>query len=588
MDETREKQLGQWLWQQRQFAGLCLPLSFLLGVLVGFSLMAQTLLLAKVLHGCIIEQQPISTFKHHLIALLLLLLVRALLVYGRERASEVAGRELRQQLRSAALDKLSLLGPAFIKNRPVGEWASLLVEQVESLQDYYARYLPQIGLTACLPLLILAFLFPINWAAAAILLCTAPLIPLFMTLVGMGAGTAHRKNFTALRRLGGHFMDRLQGLSTLKLFWRAEAEEAAIAQASDQFRQHTMAVLRLAFLSSAVLEFFAAISIAILALYFGFSYLGELNFGHYSTGVSLFSGLLALMLAPEFFQPLRDLGTHYHAKARAVGAAEALFDLLQTPEALPIGTQPLPANLNIVATDLTVFSLDGQRLLGPLSFELAYGQRLTLVGPSGAGKTSLLNCLLGFLPYAGSLQIGGVELNQLDLVAWRSCLGWLGQEPQLFHGSLRDNVALAQPEAEDEAIWKALEQVDMAEFVRSQPQGLEAALGERSAGLSVGQAQRVALARALLQDVRVFVLDEPTASLDAHHEECLLTALSEAWRGKSCLLATHRLDRLAASDELLVLAQGQLVQRGSFATLAATPGLLAQMLAESSAEVEGA
>lgn len=581
MDEARERQLGQWLWQQRQAAGYCLPLAVLLGVLAGLALVVQTMLLAKVLHGCIIENQPISVFAPQFIQLLILLALRALLVYGRERVSFVAGRQLRQQLRVAALDKLSRLGPAFIKSRPVGQWASLLLEQVESLQDYYARYLPQIGLTACIPLLILATLFPLNWAAAAILLCTAPLIPVFMTLVGMGASAAHRKNFSALQRLGGHFMDRLQGLSTLKLFWRAEAEEVAIAKASDQFRQRTMAVLRMAFLSSAVLEFFAAISIAILALYFGFSFLGELDFGHYGAGVSLFSGLLALMLAPEFFQPLRDLGTHYHAKAQAVGAAEGLLDLLQTPEPLPAGTRPLPDTLEIRAIDLVVSSLDGRHLLGPLNFELAFGQRLTLVGPSGAGKTTLLNALLGFLPYAGSLQVGGVELREIDPVVWRAHLGWLGQEPQLFHGSVRDNVALAKPEALDETIWKVLEQVGMAEFVRSRPEGLDYRLGERNAGLSVGQAQRLALARALLQEISLFVLDEPTASLDARNEEALLAALAEVTRNKSCLLATHRLDRLAGEEVVLVLEQGRLVQQGRFAELAASPGLLAQMLAES-------
>lgn len=568
MEKLRGKRVQRWLWQQRSAAGKYLPLAVFLGVMAGLLLVLQTFWLAGILHGAIIDGQPVMAFAGQLMAILGALVLRALLVYGRERFSFAAGRALRQQLRHAVLDKLERLGPVFIQTQPAGQWSSLLLEQVESLHDYYARYLPQLGLTVCLPLLILVAIFPHNWAAAAILLCTAPLIPLFMTLVGMGASEAHRKHFLALQRLSVHFLDRLQGLATLKLFLRAGAEEAAIAKASDEFRQRTMAVLRMAFLSSAVLEFFAAISIAVLALYFGFSYLGELNFGHSGGKVSLFAGLLALMLAPEFFQPLRDLGTHYHARAQAVGAAKALMNLLQTPETRPAGCLPLPQDLAIRATDLVVHGPRGQPLVGPLSFELGLGERLVVIGPSGAGKSSLLNALLGFMPYAGSLQVGGVELKDIDPAAWRANLAWLGQEPQLFHGSLRENVALAQPQIPDEALWPVLEEVGMAEFVRGLPQGLDYSLGERNAGVSVGQAQRLALARALLQQAQLFVLDEPTASLDARHEEALLAALAKATLGKSCVLATHRLEYLRPQDQVLVLEQGARVRQGRWGELA--------------------
>ena len=285
------------------------------------------------------------------------------------------------------------------------------------MQDYYSRYLPQMYLAVFIPLLILIAVFPINWAAGIILLATAPLIPLFMALVGMGAADANRRNFVALARLSGNFLDRLRGSDTLRLFDRAQAETAQIAKSSEDFRGRTMEVLRPAFLSSGVLEFFASISIAVVAVYFGFSYLGELNFGSYGLGVTLFSGFLVLILAPEFFQPLRDLGTFYHAKAQAIGAAEALETFLSAEgEQMGSGTRQLPTDqpLTLQASALEILSPNGVLLAGPLSFTLQPQQRVALVGLSGAGKSSLLNLLLGFLPYRGSLTVNGIELRELS------------------------------------------------------------------------------------------------------------------------------------------------------------------------------
>ncbi len=256
------------------------------------------------------------------------------------------------------------------------------------MHDYYARYLPQMALAVCVPLLILIAIFPTNWVAALILLGTAPLIPLFMAMVGMGAADANRRNFLALGRLSGHFLDRLRGMETLRIFGRGEAETENIRLASQDFRQRTMEVLRLAF-SSGVLEFFTSLSIALVAVYFGFSYLGALDFGHYGTAVTLSAGFLALILAPEFFQPLRDLGTFYHAKAQAVGAADSLKTFLETPLAHPErGDIVLNAKepVTIEAKDFSVLSPEGKVLAGPLNFTLPAGQRVVLVGTSGSGK----------------------------------------------------------------------------------------------------------------------------------------------------------------------------------------------------------
>lgn len=609
MDKSLEKSLLVWLKAQKKACGLFLKLSLWLGMISAVAMVAQAYIIATILDGVIIGQvipltdnaQTISssvnidTYTPHFIALIALMLLRALLAYGRERASFEAGKRLRGHIRAAVMDKLTKLGPAFIKGKPAGSWASIVLEQVEDLQDFYARYLPQISLAGFIPVLILAAVFPINWAAGLILLLTAPLIPMFMILVGMGAADANRKNFSALARLSGHFMDRLKGLSTLKLFHRGDAELKVIATASEEFRSRTMSVLRMAFLSSAVLEFFAAVSIAVLAVYFGFSYLGHLDFGYYGAhanissstvpdmgGIpfSLFTGLFILILAPEFYQPLRDMGTHYHAKAQAIGAAEALITLLEHPEPELVGHVRINSIETLSADNLEVFSVDGTRLLGPLSFELKEGERLALVGPSGAGKTSLLNALLGFLPYKGHLLINGHELSALDLAHWRQHLAWLGQEPQLFHGTVRDNVALAAPTLPDDTLWHLLTEANISEFVKAQLLGLDAPVGEQSSGLSVGQAQRIALARALGQQASLFVLDEPTASLDSQSEQAVSFALNRAMAGKMCIMVTHRLDQLDQMDTILVLDKGLIVQRGDFTTLSDTHGLFQTLLRE--------
>ncbi|WP_144210983.1 heme ABC transporter permease/ATP-binding protein CydD [Shewanella donghaensis] len=588
MDKTLEKSLTHWLKSQKSSCGIFLKLAIFTGVTNGVAIVIQAYLLATILHGVIMLELPIGSFSVQFVALVSLILLRAGLAYARERLSFEAGKRLRSDIREAVLNKLTDLGPAYIKGKPAGAWASIVLEQVEDLHDFYAKYLPQMMLAGFIPLIILVAVFPINWAAGVILFATAPLIPMFMILVGMGAADANRKNFSALSRLSGHFMDRLKGLSTLKLFHRGEAEIKKIETASEDFRQRTMSVLRMAFLSSAVLEFFAALSIAVLAVYFGFSYLDHLNFGHYGLGISLFTGLFILILAPEFFQPLRDLGTHYHAKAQAIGAAEALVELLEHPNPLKQvnnkfaeQTSKLHAvdltTVTIVASDLEVQTLDDTRLLGPISFTVKAGEHVAIVGPSGAGKTSLLNALLGFLPYKGSLQINGVELSLLDKNNWRSHLAWLGQDPQLFHGSIRENVSLANPELTDEEIMSLLQQANISDFVEAHPQGLDAIISDQSASISVGQAQRIALARAISQPASLFLLDEPTASLDSKSEQLVSAALNEAKQQQTSLMITHRLDQLQHMDTILVIEDGQIVQQGDYASLSQQQGLFKSM-----------
>ena len=583
MDRTRQQQLIHWLKQQRTYGHRWLRLSSLLGTLSTLCILAQAWLLASLLQALIIDQLPRQTLWLDFCLLLLCFVLRAGLAYWREKVSFKAGQAIRQALRQQVLNRLSELGPAWIQGKPAGSWATLLLEQIEDMQDYYARYLPQMVLAGVVPCLILVLIFPVNWASGLILLITAPLIPLFMALVGMGAAEANRRNFQALSRLSGQFLDRLQGLETLRLFHRAAAETEHIAETSAQFRQRTMEVLRIAFLSSAVLEFFAAISIALIAVYFGFSYLGVFNFGNYNSPVTLFSGFLVLILAPEFYQPLRDLGTFYHAKAQAIGGADALQHFLTTSEDAAITrgtlTPDLSQGFSVVAQDMYITTADGHTLAGPLNFTLQSGQRVALVGQSGAGKTSLLNALLGYLPYQGSLRINGTELRDIAQPHWQQQLAWVGQNPHLPANTLRENILLSAQQ-DEKRLQQVVELAGVTEFLPRLPAGLDSEIGDHAAALSVGQAQRVAVARALMKPCQLLLLDEPDASLDTHSEQHVNQALMTASQSQTTLLITHRLDNLAQWDEVWLMCDGSLVQQGKAATLAAVPGPFAELLAQ--------
>lgn len=580
MDKSKQRALTQWLKSQSTLAKPWLVATISIALLSGVLLIAQAALLAHLLHQLIIEQTDKYALLPSFLTLVGVVLARAGCSWAKEQTGYRCGEVIRQHIRQLILNRLHALGPVSIQGRPAGSWASLILEQVEELQDFFARYLPQMAIAVLIPLVILVVVFPINWASGLIFLITAPLVPLFMALVGMKAADANRKNFKALQRLSGYFYDRLRGLPTLKLFNRVDAEADQLHLASHTFRQRTMEVLRLAFLSSAVLEFFTAISIAVVAVYFGFSFIGELDFGHYGAPISLFTGLFVLVLAPEFYQPLRDLGTFYHAKAQAIGAAESIVTFLNAEP--DTGTQgeatPDLSTVTITAEDLEVLSPDGQVLAGPMNFHIKPGEHIALVGVSGAGKSSLLNALLGFLPYRGSLTINGCERSELALSHWRQAISWVGQNPQLFHGSIRDNIALANPDASPETINQVMTQAYVDEFVMRLKNGLAHAVGDRNGGLSVGQAQRVAVARALLQNGALWVLDEPTASLDAHSEKLVIESLHAATQAKTCIQVSHRLDALANSDQVWLMADGKLVQQGQYHQLAHT-GPLAEMLA---------
>lgn len=547
-----------------------LPLALVigLGLLGGGLLVGQAYLLSRIISRVFLDGQGLPQVQTLLLTLVLLALLRAGLTWASEVAAQrVAGR-VKLDLRDQLTRHLLALGPAYSRGERSGELATTAVEGIEALEAYFGQYLPQLALAALVPLTILLFVFPLDSLSGLVLLLTAPLIRVFMVLIGQQAQAMTQRQWTTLSRMSAHFLDVLQGLPTLKMLNRSRDQLDIIGRISERFSQTTLGVLRVAFLSALVLELVATLSTAVVAVEIGLRLLyGRLIFEQ---------AFFVLILAPEFYAPLRSLSARFHTAMSGATAARRLFEILDTPaplhpcEASRRGCPPAPlppcTSPPAICFNQVHYAYDGgQRpALNGVSFHLAPGQKVALVGPSGAGKSTVAQLLLRFMePDQGSITVNGQPLADLDPALWRSRVAWVSQNPYLFHTSVADNIRLARPEATLEQVRWAAHQACAAEFIESLPQGYETLIGERGARLSGGQAQRLALARAFLQDAPCLILDEATAHLDAASEACVQAALARLLGGRTALIIAHRLNTIYQADHILVMSDGQIVESGS-------------------------
>lgn len=525
---------------------------FFLAAVVGLGLagaalvIAQAMLVAEVVVGGFEDGLTVHGLRTPLLLLIGVALGRALVAWLTERAAYRASAAVKSELRGRLMERAADLGPGWLGEQRTGSLVALATRGVDALDDYFSRYLPQLGLAVVVPVAVLARIVTEDWVSAAIIVVTLPLIPLFMALIGWATQSRMDRQWHLLSRLSGHFLDVVAGLPTLKVFGRAKAQAESIRAITSQYRRATLRTLRVAFLSSFALELLATLSVALVAVTIGMRLVhGELD---------LYTGLVILILAPEAYLPIRQVGAQYHAAAEGLSAAEEIFSVLET-ERPTAGTSAVPASPRIELEGVTVRhpgrtapSLDAAHLV------VEPGETVALVGPSGVGKSTLLDVVLGFTrPDEGRIRVGGTDLSALSPERWREQIAWVPQRPHLFAGTIADNVRLARPEADDQAVESALREAGAYDFVAALPDGTRTPLGEDGAGLSAGQRQRLALARAFLADRPLLLLDEPTASLDGETEAGIVDAVRRLAEGRTVLLVVHRPALLAVADRVVAL-----------------------------------
>jgi len=624
------KRLLQYVKTMRPYIIVVALLSFLTAIFI----LLQSHYIALIINGAFLKHESLTYLMSPLLVLLLVIVGRAAVIWGTTAATNFVSTTVKGDLRLRLFRHILKLGPMYIKGERSGEIANTTTDGIEALDAYFIQYFPQVCATAVIPLVLLVVVFSIDPLSGIVLLITFPLLPIFMILIGKRANAMTERRWHQLSTLSAHFLDVLQGMTTLKLFGRTARQRTTIRQISDHFGDATMSVLRVAFLSALVMELGATISNAIIAVEIGLRLLyGQIPFEQ---------AFFVLLVTPEFYMPLRNLGTQFHNSMESAAGAQRIFDILETtaphqatteegtqqtllqtlphtPQSVALHdihyTYPDIDNKELSTTsqgrkiagvmvqageDELVTSREGpapiqslpqqtkqqntnaaqaeaataptaptqQAALNGVSFELRRGQKIALIGKSGAGKSTIANLLLRFIePDSGTLTVDGIPIQNFSAQDWRTLVAWQPQRPYLFNTTLADNIRLGRPEASQQEVEDAARQADLHTFIQTLPRGYETVIGERGTRLSGGQLQRLSLARALLKKAPILVLDEATSTLDAESESQILKTINALAHERIVLIVAHRLNTISNADQILVMQAGQVIASGTHQTL---------------------
>lgn len=547
-----------------------------IGLFGGLLAVVQAKIFADIVDGAFLGGLDMSQLQASILCLILAAFCRALFLWLGGIIGGNLAMKVKIELRQRLLKKLYVLGPAYAEREQTGELLHTLTEGIESLDPYFSKYLPQLASAALVPPVILAVVFSADGVVAVIMLVTAPLIPLFMILIGRWAKRLHQRQWGALSLLGGHFFDVLKGLPTLKIYNRSKEQAAVISRLSGQFRDTALSVLKVAFLSALALELLSTLSVALVAVVVALKLL--------QGGILFHQAFFILLLAPEYYLPLRMLGSHFHAGLSSQTAAKRIFDILELAEnrAEKMDCLPFPQTKEIALECKNVcfaYYKERQSVLHSVSFQIAAGERLALVGPSGAGKSTIVDLLLGFImPDEGGIFINGQKLENLKRTDWLEHVAYVSQFPHLFYGTIGDNIRFGMAGSADK-MEMAARQAGAHEFIQGLPDGYNTLIGDDGAGLSGGEKQRIAIARAFYREAPFLIVDEAATGLDPRSEEIVRESLYHLMAGKTVLIIAHRLSTACQADRILVLDQGKIVENGCHRELCEKRGLYYRMTA---------
>ncbi|MEO8612042.1 MAG: thiol reductant ABC exporter subunit CydD [Chloroflexota bacterium] len=578
MSESSRRQkrsLDQRLLREARFGSRSLAATLAFNAFLSIVIIMQALLLSQIIDQIFLKGADIDAVSTLLVILLAVVMLRTLFSYLSAITSARLALAVQSNLRQRFVTHLYALGLSHIRAERSGDLVLTATEGIEKLDGYFRDYLPGLFTAFFLPILILLVVLPLDALTFVVLLITAPLIPFFMALIGMAAGALAKRQFSEMRFLGAHFLDVMQGLTTLKLFNRSRYQIVTIQRFTDQFREATMRVLRVAFLSALTLEMLATLSVAIVAV--------EIGVRLINGGIAFDQALFLLIIAPEFYLPLRALGAKFHNVTEGKAAAERLYEVLDTSSSthLPETILPVLSKMHIRFENITFAYDDGARpVLNQLSFTIQAEQHIALIGTSGSGKTTIANLLLRFIqPNSGKITVDGNDLAHIPIEAWREQIGWVSQSPYLFNSTIAENIRFSLPDASESHIIAAAQAAGAHEFIVQMPDGYQTQCGEHGLRLSGGQAQRIALARAFLRDAPLLILDEPTSQLDPDSEANIIQSLEQNMRGRTVLLITHRLNAAVHADQIILIDKGTIVEQGTHEQLIASGGHYAHLAA---------